>query len=47
MKNRNNTFNNAYLIQQKLEKKKKKKGKNGVNVFKNKLINKLKDELIF
>ena len=46
MKNRNNTFNNAYLIQQKLEKKKK-KGKNGVNVFKNKLINKLKDELIF
>ena len=27
MKNRNNTFNNAYLIQQKLEKKKKKKEK--------------------
>ena len=43
MKNRNNTFNNAYLIQQKLEKK----GKNRVNVFKNKLINRLKDELIF
>ena len=39
LKNRNNPFNYAYLIQQKLEKKKRSKnknrGKNGVNVFKN------------
>ena len=40
LKNRNNTFNNAYRVLQKLEKKIKKikaEGKDDVNVLKNQL----------